>query len=131
MLCLCVLTLQSCATTSVSESSGSAAEPTEQASVFLNHDEVNAYVSGSTETWSKGAGYYASDGQLQVVWDGELLSGAWQVRDTGEVCFTVAAWGNEEDCHRYQRQNGIVKLFYEDKARQRDIVEGNQLEQFL
>lgn len=93
----------------------------------LNKSEVLSHVSGNTETWTKGGGYYSPDGQLNVLWKGEESVGQWEVSDGGEVCYVVDTWGPDEECHRYIREAGQTKLLFEGKARVAKILPGNQL----
>lgn len=93
----------------------------------LNRSEVMAHVSGNTETWTKGGGYYAPGGKLNVLWKGEESVGIWEVSDDGKVCYVVDTWGPDKECHRYIREAGQTKLLFEGKARVAKILPGNQL----
>jgi len=96
---------------------------------FLSSEEVNVYVSGNTEEWTKGAGYYSEDGNLVGIWEGKDINGSWVVKDSGEMCLTVAAWGSQ-DCHRYKNKNGEVMLIYKGKSSLKEMKPGNQLDTF-
>lgn len=112
-----------------SVSTDSSQDSTKANSDYLNKDQVITHVSGNTEKWTKGAGYYVANGNLIGIWDGENVEGTWSVRDSGEICLTVLSWG-EEDCHRYKNENGDVMLSYKGKSSQREIKQGNQLDAF-
>ena len=98
--------------------------------VKLTQSEVMAHISGKTETWTKGGGYYAEDGSMQVVWKGEESKGSWQAKDDGQVCMVVEAWGASEECHEYVNDDGVVKLLFEGNARVAEIKDGNQISSF-
>lgn len=106
------------------------ADTTEISSNNLSRDEVIAHVTNKTEEWSKGAGYYSANGDLDVVWEKKRLTGDWKVTDGGEMCITVAAWG-DEDCHSYRLNNGVVELVYKGDGKVRKVEIGNTLDTFL
>lgn len=97
---------------------------------FFTKEETLSHTTNKTEEWSKGAGFYSPDGKLLVVWKGKKLSGTWRVKDNGEMCVTVAEWG-EEDCHKYKSKNDAVQLVYKGKGKTRKTEKGNQLESYL
>lgn len=107
----------------------SAQEVTKATDDYLNSDEVNDFVTGNTEEWTKGAGYYSEDGSIVGIWEGKNINGSWVVKDNGEMCITVAAWG-PEDCHRYKSNNGEILLTYKGKSSLREMKTGNQLSTF-
>ena len=96
--------------------------------VNLTRADVMAHIAGNTETWTKGGGYYAPDGQLHVLWEGERSAGTWEVSDDGNVCYVVDVWGPDKECHSYVEEGGVVKLLYEDQARVAMVQPGNQLD---
>lgn len=114
----------------VSKPADTSAEATVVSANTLTKDEVLVRVSGNTEEWSKGAGYYATDGALFGVWEGKDLEGTWAVKENGVMCTKVELWGNEEDCHTYESVDGRVFLRYEGKSFEREIKPGNQLDTF-
>ena len=98
--------------------------------VKLTQSEAITHISGKTETWTKGGGYYAEDGSMQIVWKGKESKGSWQVKADGQVCMVVEAWGASEECHEYVNDDGVVKLLYEGNARVAEINDGNQISSF-
>ena len=110
------------ACTSADEKSG------ESQAVALNQDEVLAHISGNTEVWRKGGGYYSSDGSLLVKWEGKDGSGNWEVSESGEVCYTVDVFGGSRDCHTYVNDGDTIMLVYQGDSRVAKILEGNQLD---
>ena len=108
----------------------SSVDTTEISSNNLGKDEVIAHVTNKTEEWSKGAGYYSADGDLDVVWEKKRFTGTWKVTDSGEMCITVAAWG-DEDCHTYRLKNSAVELVYKGDGKIRKVEDGNTLDTYL
>ena len=97
---------------------------------YLSKEDVLSHVSNKTEEWSKGAGYYGSGGELKAVWEGKKLQGSWRVKDNGEMCITIAAWG-DEDCHKYRLKKEVVQLVYKGKGTTRKVDEGDKLGSYL
>ena len=97
---------------------------------YFTKEEVISHVSDKTEEWSKGAGYYGLGGELKAVWDGEKLEGTWRVKDNGEMCVNIAAWG-EEGCHNYRLKNDVIELVYQGEGKFRKVESGNTLESYL
>ena len=95
----------------------------------LNGAQVKTHLTGMTERWTKGGGYYSSDGSIDVVWKESSHNGQWQVSDEGKVCVQVPTW--DEFCHHYLDNNGEITLIYKrnDKtgADVKEMFEGNQL----
>ena len=79
----------------------------------LDGAQATAHISGNTEKWSKGGGYYNPNGTLEVGWKGSQLSGPYTVADDGNVCYEVADWGKE--CHFYMNENGAAIMIYKGK----------------
>ena len=94
----------------------------------LTQAEATAHISGNTEVWTKGGGYYAPGGVLKVKWEGQDGSGTWEVRENGKVCYSVNIWGSGVDCHSYVNDNGTVKLVYKGNSRAAEIRSGDQLD---
>ena len=84
-------------------------QSTETSAVNLSQAEVMAHISGNTEVWTKGGGYYAPNGELNVLWKGQESAGTWSVSDDGEVCYVVEIWGTDKECHRYVNEGGDTK----------------------
>jgi len=97
---------------------------------YLNKEEVLSHVSNKTEEWTEGAGFYGLGGKLQAVWEGKELQGTWRVKDNGEMCITIAAWG-DEDCHKYRLKKDAVQLVYNGKGTIRKVDDGNILDSYL
>lgn len=117
--------LAACATP---QETGSGAGQEDAGLVNLSRADVMAHISGNTETWTKGGGYYAPDGQLHVLWEGKQSVGTWEVNDDGNVCYVVDFWGPDKECHSYVEKGGVVKLQYKDQARVAMVQPGNQLD---
>ena len=94
----------------------------------LTQAQALAHISGNTEVWSKGGAYYAPDGTLQVLWEGQESTGTWKVNTDGEVCNVVEIWGSKPDCHSYVNDDGEIKLLWQGEARARETMRGNQLD---
>lgn len=97
---------------------------------FFSKEETLAHTTNKTEEWSKGAGFYSADGKLLVVWEGEKHEGTWRVKDSGEMCVTLALWG-DEGCHQYELKDGSVHLVFDGKGTVRKTEDGNTLESYL
>ena len=92
----------------------------------LDKGQAMPHVSGKTEKWTKGGGYYGSNGTLEVVWEGKRLSGPYTIADDGEVCYNVETWGKE--CHFYMNEGGKVVMMYEGRnVGVKELMSGNQL----
>lgn len=61
--------LGACATQTVDVPSSS------ESVAYLDQAAVAAYVTGNTEEFSKGAGFYADDGTILIRWEGKDLTG--------------------------------------------------------
>lgn len=105
-------------------------EVTAVSATALDSEAVLGHVSGKTETWSKGGGYYAPDGTLSAVWDGKSSGGSWRLTDDGMICTKLDIWAPDEDCHTYTQQGEQVMLVYEGKATFREMFDGEQLDRF-
>ena len=104
----------------------------EDGAVRLSRAQVESLLSGKTERWSKGAGYFAPDGTLEARWQGEDVTGKWHATDDGEVCYEVDAWG-QTPCTSYYEHDGRLVSVYENRleeASDEDYREGKQLEAF-
>lgn len=99
----------------------------EQGGRPLTSAETLAHVSGNTEVWTKGGGYYSPDGQIAVVWEGATGSGTWTVTEAAEVCLTVDVFGGTRECHAYVERDGRIFLVYDDQVREPEMRPGNQL----
>ena len=99
--------------------------PSKASASYLTSEEILSHVTGNTEEWSKGAGYYAGDGNLLGKWEERNIKGTWTVKDS-EMCIKIDSWQGE-DCHQYKRDNGKILLVYEGNSSERAIKTGNQL----
>jgi hypothetical protein len=95
----------------------------------LNGTQATAHISGNTEKWSKGAGYYNPNGTLEVTWKGDDLSGPYTVAEDGNVCYKIPGWGKL--CHFYMNENGAIVMMYKgENAGAFEIMNGNKLSEF-
>jgi hypothetical protein len=120
-LVVAVLALSACATLEQ--------KMTEAGATRLDGSQVESHLTGMTERWTKGGGFYNLDGQMEVVWKGTRQSGTWDVSDDGKVCYKMPAW--EKECHHYLDNSGQITLIYKkDGKTHADVKEmftGNQL----
>lgn len=118
---LTALTLSACATIEQ--------KMTEAGATRLDAQQVKTHLSGMTERWTKGGGFYNSDGNIEVVWKAADHSGSWNVSDDGEVCVEVETW--DKFCHHYLNDNGEITLIYKKDGKTRadvkEMFNGNQL----
>ena len=94
----------------------------------LNGDQARAHISGNTEKWQNGTGYYNPNGEMEVVWRKVYSKGTWQVSADGRVCLEIRDW--KPSCHYYVNNNGAITLI--EGVRNRgvvEIVEGKKLPQ--
>ena len=100
----------------------------EEATPFTR-SELYAYLAGNTQVWDpNGGAYYAEDGTLQTLWDGERDSGTWSTTVKGELCWHVYNWG-ELPCEAYYRNAGVVIYVYQgDTGPAPELQQGNTLD---
>lgn len=100
----------------------------------LNGEQARAYISGNTEKWVEGTGYYNPNGEMEMIWRKAKVKGIWEVSDDGEVCLNVKDW--KPICHYYVNNNGAIttiakgqnKLAPSDRNRGvSEILEGKKL----
>lgn len=116
--------LGACATQSVD------VPPCSESVAYLDQAAVAAYVTGNTEEFSKGAGFYADDGTLLLRWEGKDLAGTYDIKDDGRLCVIVAEWGGKEDCQQYADVEGDIFLYYEGKPKPSVMKDGNALDAY-
>ena len=80
-------------------------------SSFLSVEEVKTLLTGKTEMWTKGAGYYSPGGKLFVLWKGKSDRGTWWVikgtfGSAGMLCYKVPIFGRAKDCNQHYRKSG-------------------------
>jgi hypothetical protein len=98
----------------------------ESGATRLNGEQAAKHITGYTERWSKGGGYYNPDGKLEVVWNGANLSGPYTISSDGNVCYEVSDWGQE--CHYYMDDHGSIVLIWKGKnSGVRELMKGNRL----
>ncbi len=74
-------------------------------------DELVTLVSGKTEPWSKGAGYYEADGTLYARWEGEDYEGTWYATAEGTICHLVADWGTKPCTEYFHKGDNVITLY--------------------
>lgn len=92
----------------------------------LNPAQVKAQVSGKTEEWDHGGGYYMEDGKLRVIWRKVFSNGSWEVSDDGTLCYQVPRW--EKRCHFYMNYEGETVVLKDGRnLGPRPLHDGNKL----
>ena len=92
----------------------------------LNPEEVKAHVTGKTEEWLRGGGYYGENGELKVIWRKVFSDGSWEVAGDGTLCYDVPRW--ERSCHIYMEHEGeIITIVDGMNVGIRPLYEGNKL----
>ena len=92
----------------------------------LNAAQVKAHVTGKTEEWIHGGGYYLADGELKAKWRKAYLKGSWEVSTEGDLCYQLPKW--EKRCNVYMEKDGDVYLLDEGKSLGvRRMYEGDKL----
>ena len=74
----------------------------------LNGEQATAHISGNTEKWQEGTGYYNPNGEMEVVWHKVKSKGTWQVSADGDVCLQIRDW--KQSCHYYVNNNGSITM---------------------
>ena len=97
---------------------------------YMDQAAVAEYVTGNTEEFSKGAGYYADDGNISIRWDGKDQAGTYVIREDGQLCMRVVEWGDAEECQQYAEVDGEVVRYYEGKPRASVMKQGNALDAY-
>ena len=101
----------------------------------LNGEQARAHISGNTEKWREGTGYYNPNGEMDVIWRKVKSKGTWQVSTDGMVCIQIRSW-KKPGCHFYVNNNGAITLITDGKdtpfvgSRNRgvnEIVKGKKL----
>jgi len=101
----------------------------------LNGEQARARISGNTETWREGTGYYNPNGEMEVIWHKVRSRGTWQVSEDGMVCIQIRSW-SKPGCHFYVNKNDAIYLITDGKdtpllgSRNRgvnEIVKGKKL----
>ena len=92
----------------------------------LTMEEVAEHISGNTEKWSRGGGYYHPNGNLDVIWEDAITSGKYTIDANGVVCTTTY----RVSCHYYMKYKGDVILISDRKrSENNEILSGNKLSQ--
>jgi len=106
---------------------GSGDQSAKAAAGRLTQAEAISHVSGNTEAWSQGGGYYSPDGSLIAKWQGDDASGTWEVTEDGTLCLVLDLWGGGQECHYYVNDGGTITLVYKGTPRVAEVRSGNQL----
>ena len=95
----------------------------------FTRDELHNYLADKTQVWDpNGGAYYAEDGTLQTLWDGERDSGTWSITKDGELCWHVYSWG-EYPCEAYFHNGDFISYVYEgDTGPAPELQPGNTLD---
>jgi len=80
----------------------------------FNGEQARAHISGNTEKWREGTGYYNPNGEMDVIWRKVKSNGTWQVSDDGTVCIQIRSW-KKPSCHFYVDNNGAITLITDGK----------------
>lgn len=99
---LLILTLAACATGGISDEE----KLLQAGAVRLDAEQVKSHVSGKTEEWRHGGGYYKEDGSLRIKWLKVYSNGTWEVAEDGTLCYEVPRW--EKRCQSYLRKDDTV-----------------------
>ena len=91
--------------------------------------ELRTYLADKTQVWPEGGGaYYAANGALQTLWQGERNSGTYSVSEDGMLCWHIAEWG-EQPCETYYHDGDSVIIVYAGETLpEHSIHEGNILD---
>ena len=82
----------------------------QEGAVRLNPDQVRAHVTGKTESWRHGGGYYKDETNIRVKWLKAYQNGTWQVKDDGTLCFELPSFSR---CHFYMNKDGKILMMDE------------------
>ena len=86
-------------------------------------------VAGKTVVWDpNGGGYYAPDGRLYTLWDGERETDNWTVNDEGGVCWSVPGWGSTPCEYYYMGADGLTAVYKGQDSSASEHQEGNTLD---
>jgi hypothetical protein len=95
--------------------------------------EVKELVTGKTEIWFHGAGYYSPDGTIHARWKGTDYTGKWSATKDGEICYNIALWG-QIPCSAYFHDGDKLSRVWKSTLRTVSIDEnyrdGNQVSEF-
>ncbi len=96
---------------------------------MYTREETLNMVSGNTAVWpSHGGAYYAPDGTLMTLWDGEKEDGNWEVNDEGGVCWKIPSWGNVPCEYYYRGEKGLMAIYGSEEDTASEHREGNVLD---
>ena len=94
--------------------------------VRLNGTQVKTHVTGKTEEWVHGGGYYLADGELKAKWRKAYLKGSWEVSAEGDLCYQLPKW--EKRCHIYMEKDGDIFMLDDGESHGvRRMYEGDNL----
>jgi hypothetical protein len=92
----------------------------EEGAVQLSQAELIELLSGRTEIWGSGAGYFAADGTVRGDFKGESFDGTWRVTEDGNLCYSVDEWWPEEHCEWVYYSEGDAITILNTKTNERD-----------
>ena len=93
--------------------------------VRLDPEQVKAHVTGKTEAWRHGGGYYQADGSIRVKWLKAYQKGSWQVAEDGTLCFELPTF---KRCHFYMNKDGAILMLDEgENIGERQMYDGDHL----
>ena len=96
----------------------------EAGAIRLSAEQTIAHISGNTEKWTKGGGYYHPNGLLDIIWDGTKASGTYTVDSNGNVCTKL----DKTYCHFYMNDEGAIIMISEGKnLGARELMVGNHV----
>lgn len=91
-------------------------------------EQTTALVSGKTHAWENYNGaYYAPDGKLYTLWDGEKETGKWSVTDDGKLCWHIPSWGKSPCEAFYMSPEGLMSVYKGKEDKADELREGNVL----
>lgn len=95
-----------------------AATMEEEGKVQFTTEELAMYLAGNTHIWTpettlsggEGGAYYAPDGTLRAVWNGDYHESSYSTTD-GRLCWHIEGW---EACETYfHNPDGSVSILYQ------------------
>ncbi len=96
-----------------------AATMEEEGRVQFTTNELSMYLADTTHIWTpeetggEGGAYYAPDGTLRAVWNGEYHEATYSTTN-GTLCWIIEGW---DDCETYfHNPDGSVSVLYRGKV---------------
>jgi hypothetical protein len=95
---------------------------------IFTKEETIALVSGKTHPWENNNGaYYAADGKLITLWDGQKETGKWSVTDKGALCWHISSWGKTPCESFFMGLEGLMTISKGKEDNASDFRDGNVL----